>query len=194
MAFQLPDFKKMSKREQIAIVIGFFVIFVVASDRLVLAPWLSYRKKIKKEIKVLEQKLSGRNLLLSRQLNIIGDEAVYKKYMHKGLSSEVEIAAFLKEIESLGAESQVSLQEIRPMPTEGGEWYQTYGLEVHYLATLPEWTKFVYLIENSPSLLTIERADVGLEKEGSKTLKGLMRVKRLVLLDQPAKPISEEES
>lgn len=191
MALRLPDFKKMSKREKIAIALGFFVLFIVLSDRLVLSPWMNYRKKLKKEIKVLEQTAAGRNLLLSRRGSIAIDEELYKKYIHKGLSSEVEIAAFLKEIESLAAQSRVSLQEIRPLATDGGEWYQEYGLEVHYLASLPEWTAFVYLIESSPSLLTIERADVGLEKEGSKTLKGYMRVKRLVLLDQPAKPTTE---
>ena len=106
-------------------------------------------------------------------------------------ASEVELAAFLKEIENLAAQSQLSLQEVRPISTEGGEWYQEYGLEVHCLASLAEWTKFVYLIESSTSMLTIERAAMGLEKEGSKTLKGSMRIKRLVLLDQPAKPIME---
>ncbi len=187
MAFKLPDFSKMSKREQIAIAVGSIIVMLVITDRLVFSPWFNYRKKLQKEIRSLEQIAAGRNLLLSRQGSITIDQELYKKYLHTGGSSEVEIAAFLKEVEDLAAQSQVSLQEVRPLNTEGGEWFEEYGLEVHYLAALPEWTRFVYLVDSSPSLLTIERADVGLEKEGSKTLKGSMRIKRLVLLDQPAK-------
>ncbi len=192
MALRLPDLKKVSKREQIALIVGACILFMVLSDHLVVSPWMDYRKKLKKEIKMLEQTLSGRKLLLSRLASVVVDQELYKKYIHKGQSSEVEIAALLKEIENLAAQSQVSLQEVRPIGTEGGEWYQEYGLEVHYLATLPEWTRFVYLIDSSPSLLTIDRSDLGLEKEGSKTLKGYMRIKRLVLLDQPAQKTEEE--
>jgi Tfp pilus assembly protein PilO len=192
MALKLPDFKKISKRERIAVAVGVCILFAVLSDRLVVAPWMNHRNKMIKEIKMLEQTAAGRKLLLSRMASITVDEERYKKYIHMGQSSEVELAAFLKEIENLAAQSQLSLQEVRPISTEGGEWYQEYGLEVHCLASLAEWTKFVYLIESSTSMLTIERANVGLEKEGSRTLKGSMRIKRLVLLDQPAKPAVEE--
>lgn len=191
MAFQLPDFKKLSKRERIAVAVGVCILFAVLSDRLVIGPWMSHRSKMVKEIKMLEQTAAGRKLLLSRMASITVDQELYKKYIHKGQSSEVELAAFLKEIENLAAQSQLSLQEVRPISTEGGEWYQEYGLEVHCLASLAEWTKFVYLVESSTSMLTIARATMGLEKEGAKTLKGSMRIKRLVLLDQPAKPIVE---
>ncbi len=193
MALRLPDFKSMSTRERIGLAIGIGVVLLVASDRLVFSPWMNDRKKLKKEIQKLEQKIAGNNLILSRQGSITLDEELYQKYIHIGLSSEVEIAAFLKEVENLAGQSHVSLQEVRPLPPEGGEWYQEYGLEVNFLASLAEWTKFIYSIENSTSLLTIERASVGREKEGSKTLKGLMRIKRLVLLAQPAAPSVEGE-
>lgn|GEM_PF-1516168 len=189
MAFKLPDFSKMSKREKIAVAIGAMILMLVVADRLVLSPWLDYRKKLKKEIRELEQTAAGRNLLLSRQGSIFIDQELYKRYIHKGESSDVEIASFLKEIESLAAQSQVSLQEVRPLNTEGGEWYEEYGLEVHFLSSLPQWTKFIYLLDSSSSLITIERNDMGLEKEGSKTLKGVIRIKRLVLNDQPAKKL-----
>ena len=193
MALRLPDFKSMSPRERIGLAIGIGVILLVVSDRLVFSPWMNDRKKLKKEIQKLEQKIAGNNLILSRQGSITLDEEMYRKYIHIGLSSEVEIAAFLKEVENLAGQSHVSLQEVRPLPAEGGEWYQEYSLEVHFLASLAEWTRFIYMIENSTSLLTIERASVGREKEGSKTLKGLMRIKRLVLLETPAAPNVEGE-
>lgn len=193
MALQLPSFKSLSKRDQFFVAIGIGVVLLVVSDRLVLGPWLNYQKKLKKEIKVLEQKVAGQSSLLSRQASVIVDEEMYKKYIHLGLASEVDIAAFLKEVEGLAAQARVSLQEVRPLATESGEWYREYGLEVHYLATLAEWTRFIYLLETSLSLLTIERVDLGLEKEDSKTLKGVLRIKRLVVLNEPQTAHTEDD-
>lgn len=188
---KLPDLKKISKREKIALMIGGAALFLLAGYYLALAPWLEYRAKLKKQIRVLERSAQSGNLLLSRQTDILRDQAIYERFVHVGGSSDVEIAGFLKEIETLASQTQVSLQEIRPLNTESGDWHIEYGLEVRFVGTLPNWIRFVYALESAETLFTVSKVQMEKEADDPKILKGAMQIKKLVVSNEPIAPIEE---
>jgi len=182
---KLPDFKKISKREKMALMIGGAAVFLLAGYYLAFAPWLDYRAKLKKQIRGLERAAQSGNSILSRETDILRDRAVYERFVHLGGSSDNEIAAFLKEIETIASQTQVSLQEIRPLSTESGDWHQEYGLEVRFVGSLPDWIRFVYALESAETLFTISKVQMEKEAEDPKTLKGAMQIKKLVVVNEP---------
>jgi len=182
---KLPDLSKISKRDKMILYAGAVVLFLVGGYYLAVTPWLEYRSKIKKQIKSLELVAQENNFLLSREMDILRERALYEKHVHFGVSSEVEIALFLKEIESLAGQVQVSLQEIRPLGTEFGEWHREYGLEVRFVAQLPNWIRFVHALENAATLFTISKVQMEKDAEDPRVLKGVMQVRKLVVSKEP---------
>ncbi len=178
---KIPDLSKISKREKLMIAFGAIVLFVMVSDRLVLGPWLEYSSAMDKEIAELEQTYKGRRKLVSRKPYVMQDVEAYKHFMNTGRSPEVEMASFLTEIENLGRRSGISLQEVSPLSSIEDEHTVSYGLEIHYEATMKEWIKFVYLIESSPSLFVVEKAVLGKQDEDADILRGFFQIRKPVL-------------
>lgn len=178
---KLPNFSAMSSREKIMISIGIGVLLIVFADRFVVAPWWSYISKIRSETAKLDRLVVQQNQVIDRKDKVMEDVEAFKDMFREGKSPEIEMASFLREIEMLGRKSNVSLQEIRPLPSLSADLYQEYGLEVNYECNLKEFTNFVYLIETSPSLFVIERASLQIKEEGSDVLEGSLRIRRMAL-------------
>lgn len=179
---KLPNFKKMSKREKLGIIIGAPILFLVLTDRLVLSPWWTYINKIRIENKKLEKALVQQKKILSRKDMIMGDVETYSDYLKPGESPEMEMANFLRKIEDLGEKNDVDLDEIKPLESESFERYQEFKLEVHYSGDLLQCIKFIYAIDSYPALYVIERLVMGVDEQDPETLKGTMRIKHLVMI------------
>jgi len=179
---KLPKLSKMSKRERLMGIVGIAVLSIVLTDRLVLSPWWKFITNVRKESVKLEQEISQQRKLLSRKRDVMADVKKYEKFLRPGDSPEVEMAAFLREIENLSSTSGVTLLEIRPLKSASTDLYQEYGLEVHYQCELENWVGFIHAIENSSNLLLIKQAALSLLVEGKDMLKGYVRIRRLALI------------
>jgi Tfp pilus assembly protein PilO len=175
--------ERMSRREQIMFIGGVLIVCIVLTDRLFVSPWWGYLQKIKKETLKLERLVSQQHRLIQRKDSVLTDVNTNRDYLKAGDAAEVEIAEFLREIEMLGDQSNVALHDIKPLPTEVTDLYQEYFLQVHYEASLDAWTKFVHLIESSPSLIVIDRAILSRTEETPGLLKGYVQIRRMVLND-----------
>lgn len=178
---KLPALPKMSKRERLMAIAFLAIFFVVLADRLAIGPWLAYIKKIRKEIKVLEHGIEQQKKLMSRRGIILAEAENQKDYLRPGEVPEMEMAAFLKEIEAVGKKSQLSLHEVKPLPTNLTDLYQEYGLEVHYECTFEQCLGFIYAVETLPGLYTIEKALMNVNQEKPSMLKGYFRIRRTVM-------------
>jgi len=181
MKFKLPDFSKISKRERMMVMVGGAILILVLADRLVLSPWWDYIQKVKKEIKKTEQEVIQQNKLLRHKETVLEKLNQYQKYIHVGETPEIEMAAFLREIETLGKQSGVNLQEVRPLTSNVTDIYQEYGLEVNYQCGLFECLDFIYQIEKAESLLVIEKAVLGFNEQDKEMLQGHLRIRRVVM-------------
>lgn len=177
---KLPSFSKLSRRERFMIAAGAAALFLVLTDRLVFAPWLKYATRTRKEIYSLEDALRQQNKLFQRKPAILKDVTYYRDFLKTGQTPELEMAAFLKEMEKIAQKTGITVQEVRPLPSAALELYQEYALEVHYEAALDDWVKFVHEIAASTSLLVLDKAVLAVKEEGSDTLKGHVKVRKIV--------------
>ncbi|HTL47662.1 MAG TPA: hypothetical protein VL688_06310 [Verrucomicrobiae bacterium] len=181
----IPDFSniQLSRREKIMILAGALVVSLVAADRLVWSPWRQYGRKLDKSLSELSMQAQGQEMLLSRQASVRAEVAAYKDFIHPSRSPELEMAEFLREIEELGRQSNVSLPEIKPLPTNASQYFTEFGLEVRFEAGLLDWMKFVYQTESSHSLFVIDKASAARADANSEMLKGSMQIRKMVLND-----------
>ena len=104
------------------------------------------------------------------------------------------MAALLREIESLGKDSGVSLSEVKPLFGTPDEANYEHALEIRYEGTLQQWVRFIHLLETSKSLFEIERATLALKEEGSDQLEGSLRLGNIIIQGLPQVPESSTET
>ena len=172
----VPSLSSLSRRERLLVMAGALVLSVVALDRGVLGPWLRHTRTIRQEVQRLEAMIRSDRELSRRKPLILGQAQAYQDYLSLAQSPEPDMASLLREIETLGSRSGVSLGQVKPLEGTAEGSSQGFAIEVDYKGSLQEWVHFVYLLQSSRSLFEIERATVARMEEGSGQVQGSLRL------------------
>ncbi|MBI4323248.1 MAG: hypothetical protein HY596_03120 [Candidatus Omnitrophica bacterium] len=172
----VPSLSSLSRRERLLAMAGILVMSVMALDRGVLGPWLRHTRTIHQEVQRLEEMIRNDRELIRRKPRILGQAQAYQEYLRLDQSSEPDMASLLREIETLGSRSGVSLGQVKPLGETTEEASPTFAIEVEYKGSLQEWVHFVYLLQASRSLFEVERATVARMEEGSSQVQGSLRL------------------
>ncbi len=172
----VPTLSSLSRRERLLAMAGLLVMAVMALDRGVLGPWLRHTRTIHQEIQRLEAMIRSDRELIRRKPQILGQAQAYQEYLSLDQGAEPDMASLLREIETLGSRSGVSLGQVKPLEgtTEGSP--RSFAIEVEYKGSLQEWVHFVYLLQTSRSLFEVERATVARMEEGASQVQGSLRL------------------
>ena len=173
----VPSLSSLSRRERLLVMAGALILSVMALDRGVLGPWLRHTRTIHQEVQRLEAMIRSDRELSRRKPLILGQAQAYQDYLSLAQSSEPDMASLLREIETLGSRSGVSLGQVKPLEVAAAEGSsQRFAIEVDYKGSLQEWVHFVYLLQSSRSLFEVERATVARMEEGSGQVQGSLRL------------------
>ena len=172
----VPSLSSLSRRERLLAMAGLLILSVMALDRGVLGPWLRHTRTIHQEIQRLEAMIRNDRELSRRKPKILEQAQTYQEYLSLTPSPEPDMASLLREIETLGSRSGVSLGRVKPLEETTEGLPQSFAIEVEYKGSLQEWVHFVYLLQSSRSLFEIERATVARMEEGSSQVQGSLRL------------------
>ena len=178
---KLPTLPTLSRQERwLAIGCG-LVLVVMALDRLILTPWIRHTTELRTEIRTLEQAVANQQRLVAAGPWVTAEMALYRDYLRAGGAGDSQMATLLKEVEDLARQSQVSVETVKPLPGTESETVASYGFEVLCEGLLPQWVRFIYLIETSPWLFHLDRASLELKEGGNGLLKGSLRCSTMVV-------------
>ena len=176
----LPKFSALSTRERLLAAGVVFVVSVLLLDRVVLGPWWRHVHEVKQEIRRLQKSIRTYEQLLDRKPQLLAEVEAYSVYLRQLESGQADVASLLREIETIGKESGISLGEVKPVTT-GGESLQEYLFEIHFNGSLKQWIHFVYLLQTSKTLFQIDRAAISAQEGNPGTLDGSLRLVRKVM-------------
>ena len=185
---KLPKLPTLKPRERLFALGSSVVLVIVILDRLVLAPWSRHAAVVHAEIRKMEMSLAAHQHLLLRKGGVMADLQRQQRYLRDPIADDLEMAALLKEVEGLAAQSQVKVSEIKPLATETVESTKRYSLEVRFQCTLDGWAEFVYRIEQSPSLYGVARAGLSTKEEMPDVLDAYLRLTNATMV-----PDAEQE-
>ncbi len=177
----IPDFSKLSRRERLLAAGGVLVVSMVLLDRVVLAPWWQHTQRVRREIDKLEASIWTAQQVIARRPQITAEVDAYRDYLQRQADGVLDMASFLREIEALGKESSVVLGEVKPLQEAGEAGSQGPTLDVRCSGALPQWIHFLYLLENSPLLIDVQRATLARSEAGGGLLEGSVRLGSAVM-------------
>ena len=188
LKLSVPNPSSWSRRERLIAAGSVFVLTLLVIDRLVLGPWLKHSVTIRQDIRKLEESIRTQRQLLSRWPVIQAEAAAYAEFLDPKSVGAVDMASLLREIESLGAESGVSLGEVKPLASSSNSLYDQLAIEVHCRGSMEQWVHFMYLLQTSKSLLEIERASVEKSNDDPSVVDGTTRLTSKLIRNQAAPP------
>jgi Tfp pilus assembly protein PilO len=190
LSFKLPNFSNLSSRERIMAGAGIAVVSLLLLDKVAIGPLLNNARKINRDALRLEEEIRTQNRILARKPQIMAESQAYKDYLSDDSPEQVSMASLLREIETLGRQSGVTLGAVKPVEGGSSEINQEFAIEVEFRATLAQWVHFVYLIESSSAFFHIDRAKIDRASDELNLLQSSIRlvtkiVKNGSVLDNP---------
>lgn len=186
---KLPALPQLQQRERLLVAGAVVVLILVALDRLVLSPWLGHADRIRDNVLRMEETLKKHSRLLSRQEGIRRDLQAYEAYFRPIIEDDLQMAALLTEVEALAQMSGIEIEEIKPFSTERNASLVRYSLDVRFECDLDSWVEFVFEIQSSFSMFSVERASLGLKEDVPDKLAGSLRLVSASLLSNGMAPL-----
>lgn len=161
----------LSKREKVVLYSAAFFVCLTLIDRLLVSPISGKLKSLDEQIKEKELAIASALRIVSQKEKISSASAHIDTFSTAAGSDEEEITSLLKEIEKMANKSSVYLIDLKPSGIKGGSFSRKYLINLNCEAQMEQLVDFMYAIENSNRLLTIEKYQISPKSKESSVAK-----------------------
>ena len=162
---------KLKKREKQIFYIVVVLLSLFLVERLVFRPLADRLGQQDKEIELTKMKLTKAKLMAGQKGDILKEYSELEKYMKIKGSDEEVTSELLKEIEALARDSSISISEIKPISNQKRGVSKEHTIEVRTEASMPQLINFLYRLNNSTSMLRVQKFSLMLRDENSDILR-----------------------
>ena len=134
-----------------------------------------------KEINEQEKLIKNNLMLLSRKDEITTEYDKYLPYFENVETKAEEPILFLKSVENLAKNSSLEILDIKPAASQEGETVKEYFVSLSCEAQMGEIFNFLYNVENSKELLSVERVLITPE-ENTDVIKCSIYISKVLIL------------
>ncbi|MFH1360024.1 MAG: type 4a pilus biogenesis protein PilO [Candidatus Omnitrophota bacterium] len=173
---------KLTPQEKKIFYLAMAFVLVAFFDRLFLGPALSRLSSLEDEIEEQKNVIKRDLRFLLYKDKIIKENMDFSIYYSAGQKTEEEIiAAFLKDIEILASEAKVNLIKVNPSDSRQKRGYVEYYANLECDGTLENVTRFMYLIDTSPTLLKITQVNINPKRASAEEVAVTLAVKKVIV-------------
>ena len=175
---------KLTKRENqiFYLCAGLLLIFIL--QKIVFGPLVKKLDDANKEIELLETKLIKGLRQEAQRDKILKSYKNFQVYLKLRGSDEENVSEFLREIEKLARQSEVSLSDVKPRGINKRAMYKEYLIEIRTEAAMKEIITFLHSLSDANLLLRVDKLTLGLKDENSDLLKVGMVISGIVVLEK----------
>lgn len=172
----------LNKREKTAFICAVLIISVKLFYELVLAPYFRNLDALDKEVMHLKNKLVKARRLTARKAGIEKDfldlAPVLKE--EENLSKQQQVARILTVLERLGNKTGININDIKPGIVRQMEYYSEFVVELRLEAGSKEIADFIYQLQGSKELLTIDKFELSIQSGDSPLLYGYLEIRKVL--------------
>ncbi len=165
-----------SRRERIIFWLCIMIIASAVFYSLILERVITSWSDLKLKIAKSEKQLYKNYRLIRKEKDISGEYEKYISYMKGKGDNEEKSSSILMEIETLARKNNVAATDIKPLGVKDIDFYKKYIFEVSAEGDIKSLTKFIYDMQASATILTVEYLSLSAKKAGDDTLHAEMRI------------------
>lgn len=149
----------LKKRDYVLLyfALGLFFVWLVA--RVVLNPFHEKLSDLEGEVSQEKGKLKKGIGLIEKKETINREYGKYASYFSlENVSDDEAVSRFLREIESIGRESRVTIVDMKPQKeTESDKFSKQYQINIKAEGNMVQLVNFLYALQHSELLLSVEK-------------------------------------
>lgn len=174
---------RLSKKEKIILYIAVFIVSILILDRMIVSPVFFKIRSLNKEL-LQEQADIKKNLrILAQKDRILTESAKYSSFLGDGkVSDDEQVTLVLKELESLASKSSVYLVDMKPGGIKESGSSKRILVNLNCEAQMEQLVNFMYNMENSNALISIEKYQLTPKTKESSVAKCSISVYKVVAL------------
>ena len=174
---------RLSKKDKIFFYIAVFVVSLLILDRAIISPVFSKIRSLNKEIQDKQDNIKKNLRLLAQKDRILTQGAKYSSFLGDSkMSDDEQVTSVLKELESLASKSSVYLVDMKPAGVKGSGSSKSILINLNCEAQMEQLVDFMYNMENSNSLISIEKYQLTPKTKESSVAKCSISVYKVVAL------------
>lgn len=172
---------RLSKKERLILYLAICFVSLTLLDRSVISPIYSRIKSLNSEIKEREMTIKKNLRILAQEERIASEIAQYSTLLASAKFAGEDATALLKEIEDLANKSSVYLVNMRPAGSRSLGASSKLLINLNCEAQMEQLADFMYNIETSDKLLTIERYQISPKAKGSSVVTCSMTIAKIIM-------------
>ncbi|MBI3618306.1 MAG: type 4a pilus biogenesis protein PilO [Candidatus Omnitrophica bacterium] len=169
----------LSPRERLIFNLSAAFVFLVILDRTVISPIFSQIEALNKETRQEEAAIKKNLRLLAQKDKILAQSSKFESYLNSSLSQDEEVTAMLKEIEDLANKNSVYLVDLKPGDIKQSGATKKYLINLSLEAQMDQLAVFMYGVESSDRLFTIEKYQIEPKSRESSVARCTMIISRV---------------
>ena len=139
-------------------------------------------QELNQEIRAMEVKLARGMQAQRHRDDITREYKTFESYHTLKGSDEENIVEFLRELERISKESELSVSNIKPQVTNKQNLYKEYLIEMRAECSMEGLKMFLYRLNNSVLLMRVEKMTMNLKDENVDILRVNMVISGMVIL------------
>jgi Tfp pilus assembly protein PilO len=172
---------RLSKKEKAVLYAAALFVSLAVIDRLVIYPIFAKIDELNEEISDKESGIKRSRHIIAHKDRILRESIKYKSFIRSAGSEEEEMTSFLKEIENLANKSAIYLVDMKPGGLEEAETSTKYLLNLNCESQLEQLVEFMYNIEKSDKLLSIEKYKISPKSKDSSVARCSMSIAKIII-------------
>jgi Tfp pilus assembly protein PilO len=171
----------LSKREKLILYGAVVFIALAFLDRMIINPVSNKIKSLNKEIEERQSQIIRDLKVMAQKSRIEIQRASFSSYLGSAQSENEEITLLLKEIESMANQAAIYLVDMKPAGTKNVGQSKKYLVNLNCEGKMEQIIGFIYSVETSNKLLTIEKYQISPKSKDSNAAKCSLVISKLVI-------------
>jgi len=172
------------QREMVLVYVVAGLLVVWALVRVIFVPFQERLATLKRTLALQEARFKKGAALRDNGATITSEYAKYESYFSlRGISDEEAVAAFLKEIEKLSRNSELTILDMKPQTNvEADKFSKRFAIVVKAESGMGELVKFLYALYASPLLFSVEKMTLVPKTDDTSVLSSTLTVVGVVFI------------
>ncbi len=173
---------RLSKTEKIIFYTAVAFVVLALFDRLIVYPIYSKISSLSNEIKEKELAISNDLRIFAQKDRILNEAQKYESFLGSPQTDEEEVTLILKEIENIASKSSLYIVEMKPAGVkEDKKKIKRFVVNLTCEGQMEQMMGFMYSIENSNMLLTIEKYQISPKSKESSIVQCSITISKAVI-------------
>jgi hypothetical protein len=174
---------RLSKKEKVIFYITVTLVSLTLLDRLIISPVFFKIRALNKEIQNKETNIKVNLRILAQKDKILSESVKYSSFLGDSKNNaDDQVTSVLRDIETLANKSSVYLVDMKPGNVKEFGSTKKILVNLNCEAQMEQLIDFMYNIENSDNLLSIEKYQLTPKSKESSVAKCSISVYKVVAL------------